>query len=416
MKRIAINHFSFFMAVLTLVLINGCDKNASFSIPEFPEFYGSIFIPQAADNMGGTLVIGNDTTFSFGATAIGDHSEGHARDIHVTIEAMPQLVDSFNTKNGTDYNVMPQANYAISGGDAVIKMGESKSNEVSLKINTTGFTKANTYLLPAGITKMDDSNFVINSKSRIIYFIIKVEKPELRKMVLNLENIGDNPFACFKFQDNLITVSYGSGDGVVRKYKYNEGEDKFDPLERVTNTFISDYSYASFNGFIPISFRYIIIRHSSGDLYGLDGNQINDNSVSFTNSISAFNGGFNIFDLLFPYKGSLFGRSGGSINGYPVDTTGNGVLSLVGGTGLGSGWEIYSQIVPYTNGILCMTPGGDLYYYPVSDAFVVSAPTKVGSGWNKYKRIVPFGDDLLGIDANNDVYRYSFNVNDEWDI
>lgn len=414
MKKTLINPLRFFIVALASLLMNGCDKKASFPIPEFPEFYGSVSILQAGNNMGGTLVIGSDTTFMFNIVTVGDHSEGHSSDIHVTIDAMTNLVDSFNNKNQKNYAILPKTNYEILGGDAVIKKGESASNMISLKVNTDGFTKEMEYLIPIGITKMDNTDFVINSKKKTIFIIIKVERPVLGKMILNLKNIGDNPFACFKFQENLITVGYSSGDGVMNKYKYNGTT--FNPAERVTNTFISDYNYAGFNGFVPISSRYIIIRYSSGELYGLDGSQINNNSVSFTNNVGAFNGGFNIFDLLFTYKGSLFGRLGGTINGYPVDTTGNGVLSLVGGTGLGSGWESYSQIVSYKNGILCTTPDGDLYYYPISDAFTVSAKTKVGSGWNKYKKIVSFGDDLLGIDTNNDVYVFKFDIDKQWDL
>ncbi|MEO9022679.1 MAG: DUF1735 domain-containing protein [Ginsengibacter sp.] len=421
MKRITVNYFCFLIAGLAFVLINGCNKKDSLPIPEFPDFYGSISIPQAANSpVNASLLIGGgDTSFQFQVLAVGDHSEGHDRDINVTIQAMPQLVDSFNAKNNTNYTIMPQGSYELDSGNAVIKAQKSQSNNVTLKLSPKNITGGNTYLLPVGITAMDNPAFVINSMSKTLFFIVKVSDHSA-KMVLQLENIGDNPFSCFKMGNNLITFSYGTGDGVMRKYSYDSSAVKFSPGAVITNTFISSYNYASFSAFIPISSSYIIIRYSGDGLYGLDANNIDNNSVSFTNSISAFAFGYTGYDRMIPYKGSILGltlASNGLLDNHIVDTATAGVLSVSGqGPDLGSGWGIYSQIIPYTDGLLCVTSSGDLYYYPVSTDFKVSPAKKVGTGWNKYKKIVPFGNDLLGIDANNVVYRYSFNINEEWDI
>jgi hypothetical protein len=73
-----------------------------------------------------------------------------------------------------------------------------------------------------GISSMDDSNFVINSQSDIIYFIIKVDRLPLGKKVLHLENTGNNPLACFQFKGNLMAFSQGT----LNKYVYNAATDK----------------------------------------------------------------------------------------------------------------------------------------------------------------------------------------------
>lgn len=421
MKRITVNPFCFLIAGLAFVLINGCNKSDSLTIPEFPEFYGSISIPQAANNLVNLplLIGGGDTSFQFQVLAVGDHSEGHNKDINVTIQAMPQLVDSFNAKNNTNYIIMPQGSYELDSGDAVIKAQESQSNDVTLKLSPNNVTGGNTYLLPVGITAMDNPAFVINSMSKTLFFIVKVSDHSA-KMVLQLENIDNNPFSCFKLGNNLITVSYGTGDGVMRKYSYNSSAVKFNPGEVIGNASIPGYNYASFNAFIPISSSNIIIRYSGDGLYGLDANNIDNNSVSFTNSIGAFAFGYTGYDMMIPYKGSIIGlsiASNGLLDNHIVDTSTAGVLSVSGqGPDLGSGWGIYSQIIPYADGLLCVTSAGDLYYYPVSTDFKVSTAKRIGTGWDKYKKMVSFGNDLLGIDANNDVYHYSFNVNEEWDL
>jgi hypothetical protein len=421
MKRITINPFRFLIAALAFVLINGCNKNDSLTIPKFPDFYGSISIPQAGNNPVNVplLIGGGDTSIQFYALAAGDHSEGHDKDINVSIQAMPQLVDSFNAKNNTNYTIMPQGSYELDSGNAVIKVQKSQSNDVTLKLSAKNITGGNTFVLPVGITTMDNPAFVINSMSKTLFFIVRVSDHSAKK-VLQLKNIGNNPFSCFKIGNNLITFSYGTGDGVMRKYSYDSSAVKFNPNEIIGNTSISGYNYASFNAFIPISRSYIIIRYSGDGLYGLDANKIDNNSVSFTNSIGTFAFGYAGYDMMIPYNGSILGlsvASNGLLDNHIVDTATAGVLSISGtGPNLGSGWGIYSQIVPYTDGLLCVTSAGDLYYFPVSADFKVSAAKKIGTGWNKYKKIVPFGDDLLGIDANNDVYHYSFNVNDEWDI
>jgi len=421
MKRIKINAFNFVIAAFAFVSINGCSKSDSLTIPKFADFYGSISIPQADKNPINIplLIGGRDTSLQFYALAAGENSEGHIKDIRVDIQSMPHLVDSFNTKNNTSYALLPQGSYQLDSGYVVIRAQKSQSNSVTLKLTATNVTGGKTYLLPVGITAIDNPDFVINSMSKTIFFIVKISDHSAKKVV-QLENVNDNPFSCFKMGNNLITVSFGTGDGVMRKYSYDSSFIKFNTSQTVGNTSIPGYSYKTFNAFIPISSSYIIIRYIGDGLYGLDANNIDNNSVSFTNSIGVFAVGYTGYDMMIPYKGSILGlslASGGLLDNHIVDTSAVNVLAISGvGPDLGSGWGIYSQIVPYLNGLLCVTSSGDLYYYTVSNSFTISAAKKIGTGWNKYKKIVAFGENLLGIDASNDVYRYLFNVNEAWDI
>jgi hypothetical protein len=72
------------------------------------------------------------------------------------------------------------------------------------------------------------------------------------------------------------------------------------------------------------------------------------------------------------HKGSVLARensasgycSPGVFNRYLIDTS-SANLTLAGQTGLGAGWNAYTQIISYEDGILCMTATGDLYFYPI---------------------------------------------------
>jgi hypothetical protein len=158
-------------------------------------------------------------------------------------------------------------------------------------------------------------------------------------------------------------------------------------------------------------------------LMGMNGTNIGNNNFSYSSNANAISSGFSVFNLLVGHKGSVLARgnsasgysSPGVFNRYLVDTS-SANLTLAGQADLGGGWDAYTQIISYEDGILCMTATGDLYFYPISDAFVVSPKEKVGSGWNKFKAITSFGSDLLGIDSDNDVYRFKFDVNKQWDL
>ena len=118
-------------------------------------------------------------------------------DIAVSFAAEPALVDSFNSVNGTEYQVLPEGSYILSKSDATITKGNTKTAPFALKIKTKDilipFVK---YLLPVQITKATgdlspSKKIVINKEKGITYFLIETTR----------EGIP------------LTIVSYGKGSG-----------------------------------------------------------------------------------------------------------------------------------------------------------------------------------------------------------
>lgn len=119
------------------------------------------------------------------------------RDIAVSFDARPQLVDSFNIANGTEYPVLPEGSYTLTQTNATIGIGETKTRPFSLKVKTKDIlTPFVQYLLPIQITKAagdlsPSKKIVINKEKGTTYFLIEATKKGIE----------------------LTIVSYGKGSG-----------------------------------------------------------------------------------------------------------------------------------------------------------------------------------------------------------
>jgi hypothetical protein len=218
--------------------------------------------------------------------------------------------------------------------------------------------------------------------------------------VLQLEG---NQRSIFQYSNNLVTQST-TGD--MRVYPYLAAEGKFGSAAVVAT------GWDKYDAVFPFLESWIV-RWGPVTNNGV----LNRFPVSPTGVVSPaaswFNSGFQVFDMLIPYKSSLLARwPDGRLTRYPFND--NYVFS--GGTQIATGFNIFTQILPYKNNtsLLCIEANGNMWEYPLTAAGVLSPRRQVGSGWNIYKQVIPFGDDLLGVDENNAVFQYKFNPIGFW--
>lgn len=76
------------------------------------------------------------------------------KDLTVNFEQVRDqaVLDAFNTKNGTKYQMLPESNITLSASSAVIKAGNAVSDPVTANVDIEGFENGVIYCLPLKIT------------------------------------------------------------------------------------------------------------------------------------------------------------------------------------------------------------------------------------------------------------------------
>lgn len=404
MKRKLKKYVSSVGILCILATLNSCMKEMIDVLDA--DKYTNLYIPQAnqSPRQESIYIREEEQILSFSVYHGG--AEDPAQDIRLSVDFAIDLVPSFNAEKGTNYMAMPQGSYVFESKEAIIAAGQPHSSLINMKIKSLDYIDAFVpYLLPVRITDASDGT-ALHPQMSTIYFLIagSFEPGHVpTEKVLQLQD--DNVISIFEYHGNLITQSEG---GNIRLYPYLEEEEKFGS-GGIINT-----GWNSFDVVLPFLDRWVV-RYGSWT----GGNNGFLNSYAVTSDVGSiglvsgwFSGGFQIFDLIIPYRGNLLCRlPNGDMRRYPLNNDyvfGSMQLLSTGG------WHNFTQIIPYKNTLLCVDASGNMWEFPVSAEGMVSSRRQVGSGWNIYERIVPFGEDLLGIDENNNVYSYKFNPIGFW--
>jgi len=137
-------YFSFAASLFTSCVKNDVD------LPEQKlDDYNQVYMSQAVSNpVIATLIMkSEEQSLTYGASfgGYGYPSE----DITVNFTVGSNLVDSFNTANGTSYPLMPEGSYTLTATSAVIAKGTLSTQPLDLKIKTEGALELfKEYLLP----------------------------------------------------------------------------------------------------------------------------------------------------------------------------------------------------------------------------------------------------------------------------
>lgn len=377
------------------ILLCACSKQ--YDYPEDAQ-YKNLYMPQANNQTITKGLMMSDTaqTLIYSAYYGGPGKPDHT--INVTFKASPSLVDSFNNANGTAYTVLPENSYELTD-KGTINAGSFSTGSLELKVKTKGVLNVfESYLLPVSISA-NDAGLRINSNLQTTFFLITPsyapgEVP--REKVLHLDN------------GSVQAFPYGSGVNqalIVRQADNNmyrfplKADGSFDAPATI------GIGWGNVQIFIPFDDRWVI-RRDDGAMVQYLWSQTGD--FQGGGQVGA---GWDNNDLILGYKNNIYNRNTVSkkLTRWPYAGCFCGGVFDVGGD-----WSAYSQIIPYKNTLLGITPSGDLWESQVSETGDVSNTRKVGSGWDLYTKVIPFGNDLLGLDSNGDVWRYHFDPRGFW--
>ena len=158
--------------VLGLVWLASCKNDLEGLSP-----HAQVYMPQAVNKPSQHTLVLKDSAQAlvFGAA----YGSPEILDMHMDIrfEVAPALVAEFNQQNGTDYAMVPEGTYELSGDQAAIASGEMQSDALKIWVNPgKGFDFETQYLLPVTI-KSVESELPINEALRTTYFLVEANPP-----------------------------------------------------------------------------------------------------------------------------------------------------------------------------------------------------------------------------------------------
>jgi len=221
-------------------LLISCNKTKDITWSE----EGKIYMTQAQDSRSNlTAVIADaDQTFAFGASYGG--LEYPSQDITVTFVLDNNLIDQYNSQNGTSYEAMPTDKYTISGLTTVIPAGRTTSNPLTISIKTKDLVKDEEYLFPIVLSSVSSGN--INPDLQTAYFRVKIVRKETDftntgVLTVSKDNDGgpdagegssklidnnlNSKFLVFNFPNGLWMQLQLSQPQVIEQYKITSGND-----------------------------------------------------------------------------------------------------------------------------------------------------------------------------------------------
>lgn len=160
----------------TLAIFSSCKDEVT--LPDQPlENYIQVYMPQAVNGpVVSTLKISDaEQDIIFGANYGG---EGYpSEDIPVKFSVKPELAESYNLANGTNYELLPSASYTMGSTEAIIAKGKLNTDPLKIKVKTTGdgaMDILKDYILPVSM----EAPMKVNEALRTTYFIVRAQ-PQL---------------------------------------------------------------------------------------------------------------------------------------------------------------------------------------------------------------------------------------------
>lgn len=179
----------------------------------------NVYISQA-------LGLSENATFTYSSTAstlklTATSGAKATQDIKVTFATDPSLVASFDTSNPSKYVKLPDGCVEIPSPVATIPAGEYISNELEVKVKTTGvLDRSTTYLLPVIISKVDGGT--LNEAMSVKYYVVTAVYEDLDKTGWTIQGFdseeatGEGPNngrAVFILDNNVSTIWHTQWDG-----------------------------------------------------------------------------------------------------------------------------------------------------------------------------------------------------------
>lgn len=390
------------LSLIFFVLIAGCSKEVDVDLNiKDAEAYSMLYMPQANGNPVIKSLSITPSVDKFNYSVYLGGSLDNKRNIHIKFGVSQVMVDEFNLKNGTSYQLMPEGSYTLDNADATINPGSKNTGVLNLSIKTQGFILPfQSYLLPVSIVEADEK---VNTALNTTYFLVTGsyapgEVPREKAYAFGL-NAG---LMYFDFNGDMIGKR---PDGTLQLYTAG-ANGTFNAPRQI------GVGWNIFNTVFYYGGNRLIGRFTAG------GGDIVQYAIDKTGNFGAsrtVGQGWGIFTKIIPYKGLLLGiDANGSMNMYPLDAAGNFDYGRI--KTIGTGWGVFTQIIPYENSLLAIDASGDMYQFPLTDDGTFGARVKVGSGWDMYGLVFSAGKDLLALDGSGDLWRYKFNPIGFWPL
>ncbi|WP_200975986.1 discoidin domain-containing protein [Echinicola sp. 20G] len=159
-------------AILSMAALSSCENDEAEISP-----YAQIYMPQAIDKpYQHTLVLKDSAQALVFGAAYGSPDILNTT-MGVQFAVAPEMVDTYNQENGTNYDMAPEGSYELSGNQVSIDGEQMRSEALKVWVTpTNGFDFETKYLLPVTI-KSVQSELPINESLRTTYFLIDAEPP-----------------------------------------------------------------------------------------------------------------------------------------------------------------------------------------------------------------------------------------------
>ena len=392
------------LLVLLPLLLNSCSDKVEFdfTIPEEQE-YVSIYLPQAYETPQKKSVFVSDEVQSF---VIGVHYGGPnpaPKDIKINLIIDKQLVNTFNQQQETDYQIMPDGSYNLETYEVLIKAGEFNSKPIKINIIPEGFMDVGrSYLLPVSIQSVD-SDVKINEELRDAYFLITGSfkpgnVPREKVLSFGTDDVG----ILFCKDNDLIQVAPW---GTLLLYQPDESGVFGDPRE-----FGWGWNGVTIMFYMPEN-RFLARKPDSN----IEQYNINENYDFLYQRTIGWGWGDAV--TIFPFKDIIVFNTSpeGVLTKFPLSQSGDWDYGQI--AAVGSGFDIYStRLFCYESTMIGIDDAGNMWEHPVSDAGIIGGKRQIGSGWDMYVNVIRCGTDLLALDENGDLWRYEFDPNGFWPL
>lgn len=393
---------SILSAVLFCLYSLSCTKNA-IDVEDLSRFH-AIYIIQAGEGYDRHIL---DITDSIQTIALSAGLGGKSRtgaDIQITVAAYPDLVDRYNEEHLTNYQVMPAGSYEIESNRVVIGKGKPYSTPLNIKFKTKDYVEPGvSYLLPVGVAEVDAA-IPINEQLRVAYIRITGTYPlgeEPPTQVFELS--GRGLISVMALQGALVVVE---SNGLFNVYEYDGLSGKFKQESAIPNG-----GWNIFDLVLPTADGLITRWAGTGDIweYGLNVETRAWNADYQTKGV-----GFGAYDILTysQHLRSIIARkaTGELLLISKVSSQWTGVAVL------GDGFDTYSMLEAYQNGLLAADNEGDLWFIELSADRTLLAPKLVGTGWNKYSKLIANNNNLLALDFSGKLWQYMFDLRGTWNV
>lgn len=138
------------------------------SCKEADEFRDVVYMTGTESTVISRLTIDGPATMGVSATC---SSKVEDEDVKVSFIIEPDLVNSYNEKNGTKYTVLPEGSYRLSDTQSVIRTGSNVSEPVMFNIDSTEkLQEGLVYMLPISLASVQGKS-MLNS-GRTLYLIV----------------------------------------------------------------------------------------------------------------------------------------------------------------------------------------------------------------------------------------------------